>query len=118
MMYSTSESTFTLSICLRTSNLAKKLTPSYRFTPQPAGAGWVHTHVMAISDLTRSAYTGKFVFVYVEAKNNSGQSNELAVPLPIEDGLVQKTATGWRSSEESATPFWAKAGRVQCVQAG
>ena len=29
-----------------------------------------------------------------------------------------RTVTGWHSSEESTTPFWAKAGRVQFVQAG
>ena len=48
----------------------------YRFTPRPAGARWVHTHVMAMSDLNRGAYTGQFAFVYVEPKHNSGQYDQ------------------------------------------
>jgi FtsP/CotA-like multicopper oxidase with cupredoxin domain len=48
----------------------------YRFTPQPAGARWVHTHVMAMSDLNRGAYTGQFALVYVEPKNNPGQYDQ------------------------------------------
>src|SRR6202790_625754 len=48
----------------------------YRFTPQPAGARWVHTHVMAMSDLNRGAYTGQFAMAYVEPKNNPGQFDQ------------------------------------------
>jgi FtsP/CotA-like multicopper oxidase with cupredoxin domain len=48
----------------------------YRFTPQPAGARWVHTHSMAMSDLSRSTYTGQFAFVYVEPKSNPGQYDQ------------------------------------------
>ena len=43
-------------------------------------ARWVHTHVMAMSDLNRGAYTGQFAFVYVEPKNNSGQVRPGSVP--------------------------------------
>src|SRR5579871_189162 len=48
----------------------------YRFTPQPAGARWVHTHVMPMSDLHRGTYTGQFAFVYIEPKNNPGQYDQ------------------------------------------
>ena len=44
----------------------------YRLTPQPAGARWVHSHVMPMSDLTRGTYSGQFGFVYIEPKNNPG----------------------------------------------
>jgi len=44
----------------------------YRLTPQPAGARWVHSHVMAMSDLSRGTYTGQFGFVYVEPKSEPG----------------------------------------------
>src|SRR6185295_9642870 len=42
----------------------------YQLTPQPAGARFVHTHVMAMSDVNRGTYTGQFAFVYIEPKNN------------------------------------------------
>jgi FtsP/CotA-like multicopper oxidase with cupredoxin domain len=48
----------------------------YRFTPQPAGARWVHSHVMARSDLNRGTYTGQFGFVYIEPKSNPGQYDQ------------------------------------------
>src|ERR1700687_2547451 len=48
----------------------------YRFTPQPAGARWVHTHSMGMTDLSRSTYTGQFAFVYVEPKSNAGQYDQ------------------------------------------
>ncbi|HEY7335363.1 MAG TPA: multicopper oxidase domain-containing protein [Bryobacteraceae bacterium] len=44
----------------------------YSFTPQPAGARFVHTHTMPMSDLTRGTYSGQFAFVYVEPKTNPG----------------------------------------------
>lgn len=44
----------------------------YSFTPRPAGFRWVHTHVMAGSDLYRGLYTGQFGMVYVEPKDEKG----------------------------------------------
>ena len=44
----------------------------YRLTPRPAGARWVHSHAMAMSDLHRGTYSGQFGFVYVEPKSNPG----------------------------------------------
>jgi len=48
----------------------------YSFTPQPAGARFVHTHVMPMSDLNRGTYTGQFAFVYIEPKVNPGQHDQ------------------------------------------
>jgi len=48
----------------------------YQLTPQPAGARWVHSHVMAMSDVNRGTYTGQFGFVYVEPKSNPGQYDQ------------------------------------------
>ena len=45
----------------------------YQLTPQPAGARFVHSHVMSMADLNRGPYTGQFAFVYIEPKSNSGQ---------------------------------------------
>jgi len=45
----------------------------YRLTPQPAGARFVHSHVMAMADLNRGTYTGQFAFVYIEPRENPGR---------------------------------------------
>ena len=38
----------------------------YAFTPRPAGTRWYHSHAMAMTDLTRSTYSGEFGFLIVE----------------------------------------------------
>jgi len=48
----------------------------YRLTPSPAGARFVHTHVMPMSDLARGTYTGQFAFVYIEPKSNPGRYDQ------------------------------------------
>src|SRR6266849_8268930 len=48
----------------------------YRLTPQPAGARWVHSHVMSMSDVNRGTYSGQFGFVYVEPKENPGRYDQ------------------------------------------
>jgi FtsP/CotA-like multicopper oxidase with cupredoxin domain len=48
----------------------------YQLTPQPAGARFVHTHVMSMADLSRGTYTGQFAFVYIEPKNNPGHYDQ------------------------------------------
>ena len=48
----------------------------YRLTPQPAGARFVHSHVMPMSDLSRGTYTGQFGFVYIEPKSNPGRYDQ------------------------------------------
>jgi FtsP/CotA-like multicopper oxidase with cupredoxin domain len=38
----------------------------YSFTPRPAGSRWYHSHAMAMTDLSRSTYSGEFGFLIVE----------------------------------------------------
>jgi FtsP/CotA-like multicopper oxidase with cupredoxin domain len=38
----------------------------YAFSPKPAGTRWYHSHAMAMTDLTRSTYSGEFGFLIVE----------------------------------------------------
>jgi len=44
----------------------------YSFVPTPSGTRWYHTHVMAMRNLKRGAYTGQFGFIYIEPKTDSG----------------------------------------------
>ena len=48
----------------------------YKMTPQPAGARFVHSHVMAMADFSRGTYSGQFGFVYIEPKANPGQYDQ------------------------------------------
>jgi hypothetical protein len=38
----------------------------YAYTPKPAGTRWYHSHALAITDLTKSTYSGEFGFLLVE----------------------------------------------------
>jgi FtsP/CotA-like multicopper oxidase with cupredoxin domain len=38
----------------------------YQFTPEPAGTRWYHSHAMAMTDLSRSTYSGEFGFLIVD----------------------------------------------------
>ena len=38
----------------------------YSFTPKPAGTRWYHSHAMAMTDLTRSTYSGEFGFLIIQ----------------------------------------------------
>jgi FtsP/CotA-like multicopper oxidase with cupredoxin domain len=48
----------------------------YQLTPQPAGARFVHSHVMSMADLNRGTYSGQFGFVYIEPKENAGRYDQ------------------------------------------
>ena len=48
----------------------------YRFTPQPSGSRYIHSHAMAMSDLNRSTFTGQFGFAYIEPKSYPGQYDQ------------------------------------------
>jgi FtsP/CotA-like multicopper oxidase with cupredoxin domain len=48
----------------------------YSLTPQPPGFRFVHSHVMAMSDLNRGTYTGQFAMVYIQPKANPGQYDQ------------------------------------------
>lgn len=46
---------------------------TYRFAPSPAGTHWYHTHVMAMTDLSRGGYNGQFGFLLVEPRRQPGR---------------------------------------------
>ena len=48
----------------------------YRLTPSPAGARFVHTHVMSGPNLHQGTYTGQFAPVYIEPKSNPGNFDQ------------------------------------------
>lgn len=48
----------------------------YQMTPLEPGSRWVHSHSMAMTDLTRGVYSGQFGFVYVEPKTNPGRYDQ------------------------------------------
>ena len=39
---------------------------TYAYTPKPAGTRWYHSHAMAMTNLTKSTYSGEFGFLIVE----------------------------------------------------
>jgi FtsP/CotA-like multicopper oxidase with cupredoxin domain len=45
-------------------------TARYSFVASPSGTRWYHTHVMAMRNLKRGAYSGQFGFIYIEPKND------------------------------------------------
>jgi FtsP/CotA-like multicopper oxidase with cupredoxin domain len=47
-------------------------TARYTFVASPAGTRWYHTHVMAMRNLKRGAYSGQFGFIYIEPNNDAG----------------------------------------------
>jgi FtsP/CotA-like multicopper oxidase with cupredoxin domain len=48
----------------------------YQITPLNSGSRYVHSHAMAMSDLSRGPYSGQFAFVYVEPERNSGRYDQ------------------------------------------
>jgi FtsP/CotA-like multicopper oxidase with cupredoxin domain len=48
----------------------------YEITPVQPGSRYVHSHAMAMTDLSRGSYSGQFAFVYVEPKRNPGRYDQ------------------------------------------
>jgi FtsP/CotA-like multicopper oxidase with cupredoxin domain len=48
----------------------------YEITPKNSGSRYVHSHAMAMNDLSRGVYSGQFAFVYVEPKRNPGRYDQ------------------------------------------
>jgi FtsP/CotA-like multicopper oxidase with cupredoxin domain len=48
----------------------------YEMTPVNSGSRYVHSHAMAMTDLSRGVYSGRFAFVYVEPKRNPGRYDQ------------------------------------------
>lgn len=40
---------------------------TYAYTPKPASTRWYHSHAMAMTNLTKSTYSGEFGFLIVES---------------------------------------------------
>jgi FtsP/CotA-like multicopper oxidase with cupredoxin domain len=45
----------------------------YSFAPKPTGTRWYHSHAMAMTDLTKSTYSGEFGFLIVEPAGDPGR---------------------------------------------
>jgi FtsP/CotA-like multicopper oxidase with cupredoxin domain len=52
--------------------IAPHSSAEYTFTASPSGTRWYHTHVMAMRNLKRGAYSGQFGFIYIDPKNDPG----------------------------------------------
>ena len=48
----------------------------YEMTPRQTGSRYVHSHAMAMDDLSRGPYSGQFAFVYVEPRHNPGRYDQ------------------------------------------
>jgi FtsP/CotA-like multicopper oxidase with cupredoxin domain len=46
------------------------------FTPTQPGTRWYHTHTMAMTDVTRGAYSGQYGFLYIEPKRDPGRYDQ------------------------------------------
>lgn len=45
-------------------------------TPLPSGSRYVHSHSMAMTDLSRGTFSGQFAFVWIEPKSNPGRYDQ------------------------------------------
>jgi FtsP/CotA-like multicopper oxidase with cupredoxin domain len=45
----------------------------YSITPKPRGTRWYHSHAMAMTDLTKSTYSGEFGFLIIEPASDPGR---------------------------------------------
>ncbi len=48
----------------------------YEITPLQPGSRYIHSHSMAMNDLSRGVYSGQFAIVYVEPKQNPGRYDQ------------------------------------------
>jgi FtsP/CotA-like multicopper oxidase with cupredoxin domain len=48
----------------------------YQITPLQPGSRYIHSHAMAMRDLSLGAYSGQFAFVYVEPKRDPGRYDQ------------------------------------------
>jgi FtsP/CotA-like multicopper oxidase with cupredoxin domain len=53
----------------------------YTYTPRPSGTRWYHSHAMAMTDLSKSTYSGEFGFLIVEPAEDPGRyDREVLLP--------------------------------------
>src|SRR5215470_7557725 len=48
----------------------------YDITPLNSGSRYVHSHAMAMADLSRGVYSGQFAFVYIAPKRDPGRYDQ------------------------------------------
>ena len=48
----------------------------YQITPLQAGSRYIHSHAMAMHDLSLGPYSGQFAFVYVEPRHDPGRYDQ------------------------------------------
>jgi FtsP/CotA-like multicopper oxidase with cupredoxin domain len=53
----------------------------YSFVPRPSGTRWYHSHAMAMTDLSKSTYSGEFGFLIVEPATGDPGSYDREVML-------------------------------------
>jgi FtsP/CotA-like multicopper oxidase with cupredoxin domain len=53
----------------------------YSYVPKPTGTRWYHSHAMAMTDLTKSTYSGEFGFLIVEPATGDPGSYDREVTL-------------------------------------
>jgi FtsP/CotA-like multicopper oxidase with cupredoxin domain len=54
---------------------------TYSFVPRPSGTRWYHSHAMAMTDLSKSTYSGEFGFLIVEPAAGDAGSYDREVLL-------------------------------------
>ena len=54
---------------------------TYSFVPKPAGTRWYHSHAMAMTDLSKSTYSGEFGFLLIEPAAGDAGSYDREVLL-------------------------------------
>lgn len=79
----------------------------YRFTPNPAGTRWYHTHSMAHADLTRAGFSGQFGFAIIEpARHRGAYDQEICIAIHHWEpslGTMGPPDNGWEVAYGSAT---------------
>jgi FtsP/CotA-like multicopper oxidase with cupredoxin domain len=65
----------------------------YRFTPDPAGTRWYHSHTTAGRNLKKSTYTGQFGLFVIEAGDEPG-SYDQEVPILLHEWDPRFTSEG------------------------
>jgi FtsP/CotA-like multicopper oxidase with cupredoxin domain len=64
----------------------------YSYVPKPSGTRWYHSHAMAMTDLSKSTYSGEFGFLIVEPPAGDPGSYDREVLLPPTTGTVTGSA--------------------------
>ena len=82
----------------------------YRFTPQPAGFRWYHTHAFAGHNLKGGTYSGQFGCFYVEPKSDPGAYDQ-EIFLTLHDWNAYMSASG-DASMEAAYEYSTVDGRI------